>query len=143
MFVHAGPKSKGGDNASSESKDEVHYTRTGFRNPWPSWHTPHLSEVWNGLHWGSVANDESGDEEEGVNEAAGAERALLLAQKGEDEEREPDLQVVSPSFEGNVEGMVQATWLGHASVLVQLPPLSPSRTRRPLRVLFDPIFSLR
>ncbi|TKY89320.1 hypothetical protein EX895_001851 [Sporisorium graminicola] len=32
--------------------DSNRVVRTGFRNPWPSWHKPTVTEVWQGLEWG-------------------------------------------------------------------------------------------
>lgn len=51
--------------------------------------------------------------------------------------------VVKPDFENDLAdtAKLHAVWLGHASVLVQLP-LAPG-ANRPVRLLFDPIFSNR
>uniref|UniRef100_V5EQB9 Metallo-beta-lactamase domain-containing protein n=2 Tax=Kalmanozyma brasiliensis (strain GHG001) TaxID=1365824 RepID=V5EQB9_KALBG len=51
------------------------------------------------------------------------------------------LTIEEPSFDFDSDAKLKATWLGHAGVLVQLPPLTPKG--RPIRVLFDPIFSQR
>jgi len=53
------------------------------------------------------------------------------------------LKVVTPdlSFD-NASTNAKVTWLGHAGMLVQLPPLSKERGR-PVRCVFDPIFSQR
>lgn len=52
------------------------------------------------------------------------------------------LTIQEPSFDFDASGnKLKATWLGHAGVLVQLPPLSQGQ--EPIRVLFDPIFSQR
>jgi len=53
------------------------------------------------------------------------------------------LKVVPPdfAFDGTREN-ARVTWLGHAGVLVQIPPLS-SDGARPIRCVFDPIFSQR
>ncbi|SPO24612.1 related to FMP30 - mitochondrial inner membrane protein with a role in maintaining mitochondrial morphology [Ustilago trichophora] len=52
------------------------------------------------------------------------------------------LTIQEPDFTFNDSSKIlKATWLGHAGVLVQLPPLSPNE--QPIRVLFDPIFSQR
>lgn len=32
--------------------DSNKVVRTGFQNPWPSWHKPTVTEVWQGLEWG-------------------------------------------------------------------------------------------
>lgn len=52
------------------------------------------------------------------------------------------LTVEEPFFDfDRSDKRLKATWLGHAGVLVQLPPLSPDQEL--IRVLFDPIFSQR
>ncbi len=52
------------------------------------------------------------------------------------------LTVQEPSFDFDAShGKLKATWLGHAGVLLQLPPLNAGE--QPIRVLFDPIFSQR
>ncbi|EJD06169.1 Metallo-hydrolase/oxidoreductase [Fomitiporia mediterranea MF3/22] len=52
-------------------------------------------------------------------------------------------KVVKPDFDkfSNSRKSVKATWLGHASFLVELPPQDDST--KPIRVLFDPMFSDR
>ncbi|KAI0042728.1 Metallo-hydrolase/oxidoreductase [Auriscalpium vulgare] len=60
----------------------------------------------------------------------------------------PPVKVVKPDWgatksSGRPEPSVKATWLGHASFLVEFPGTSSSDGEEPPRVLFDPIFSNR
>ncbi|KAJ4353484.1 uncharacterized protein N0V89_005214 [Didymosphaeria variabile] len=109
-----------------------------FKNPWPSFHKPTPQETWNSLAFG-VDEDRSidlaashvpGAPTEGSTKADRDKQAahLLGVEK-------PDF-----SFDGN-EHRSKSTWLGHASMLLQLPSLEADGT--PVRVLFDPIFSMR
>ncbi|KZS91257.1 Metallo-hydrolase/oxidoreductase [Sistotremastrum niveocremeum HHB9708] len=51
------------------------------------------------------------------------------------------VEVVKPTFGSERSDAVKATWLGHASFLVELPRASPKETT--IRILYDPIFSDR
>ncbi|KAK4194325.1 beta-lactamase superfamily domain-containing protein [Triangularia verruculosa] len=116
----------------------------GFQNPWPSWHKPSKSEKLASLQWGpdtdpciplaasyplpsdpvpaiSQPNFSAGDLSDSASAASEAAK-LLSVQK-------PDF---SPCPAGN---KAKVTWLGHASMLLQLPS--------GINVLFDPIFSQR
>lgn len=138
---------------ASNPEQKLEYVRSGFRNPWPSWHKPGLSEVWDGLSWNTPETHAStgrDDAEMGQDE----NEELLAANENEEEfqtsnssnpqsDPDADLTVVEPSFGHGEQGVVQATWLGHASVLLELPSLHAGTGARPLRLLFDPIFSMR
>ncbi|KAI0340000.1 Metallo-hydrolase/oxidoreductase [Trametopsis cervina] len=52
------------------------------------------------------------------------------------------IEVVKPDFgvETADEGVIKATWVGHAGFMVQLPKID---TLKPVRILFDPIWSDR
>lgn len=128
------------------------YIRTGFRNPWPSWHKPQVEDYWYGLHWGKASTSESAslqkleegqrgdkavDDMHPMNVSLDSQKQSLM----EDEENE--LQIVEPEFDSREESIVQATWLGHATVLLQLPNLDSTSSGKPIRILFDPIFSMR
>ncbi|KAJ3540117.1 hypothetical protein NM688_g6271 [Phlebia brevispora] len=65
---------------------------------------------------------------------------LALAKRIEGEVK--SVKVVRPDFARDVsdEGVIKATWLGHAGFLVQLPRLPGCK---PIRILFDPIWSER
>jgi len=127
-----------------------HHTAAGFRNPWPSWHKPTLAEKANSLQWlqdddpclqlatSHLQNPRPLKPESGqlpsfasVNgwpNSTGAQAAQLL-------------KLEDPDFGFDASSRVKATWLGHATFLVQLRPLAPSG--RPVRCLFDPMFSMR
>lgn len=96
-------------SVSRVSGPTPHHTPGGFRNPWPSWTPKNETPLLKNLRWG-------------VRHAP--------------EPRVP-LRVLSPDFRHGGE-RVRITWLGHASVLVQL--YSPGES---FAVLFDPIFSRR
>ncbi len=124
---------------------------TGFRNPWPSWHKPTQTETWEALRWGQ--DDDSciqlaashlpsspplkpeSDRRPNFSDiddwprSTGAQAACLLRVQ------EPDF-----AFDPAVD-RAKVTWLGHAGILLQLPPLREAG--EPVRCLFDPIFSMR
>ncbi|UZJ52005.1 hypothetical protein CBS101457_001325 [Exobasidium rhododendri] len=148
VFVDAGPAPQDGLLHSGTSTKNPEYVRTGFCNPWTSWHKPALGEIWNGLSWGSNEKQTRMVETSDVGET---EVDDLLSNE-ETQDRDDieskaglcaDLKVVEPVFGDGGEGVVQATWLGHASVLLELPALHSGISAKPLRLLFDPIFSMR
>jgi len=137
---------------SWNSTAEKSNSTTGFRNPWPSWHKPTRQEIWDALQWGPdtdpciplaashlagapAATPPPPSKRPNFSNIAdwpsstGAQAARLLRLK------KPDF-----SFDSSSES-VKATWLGHAGVLVQLPPLQSGG--EPVRCVFDPIFSMR
>ncbi|KAK3291331.1 beta-lactamase superfamily domain-containing protein [Chaetomium fimeti] len=125
----------------------------GFRNPWPSWHRPTLAEKYASFQWGEdndgcaelaashLTNSPALDrpphksklpnfvDPKGWPNSLGAKAARLLRIEG-------------PDFSFPEGSKAKATWLGHAGVLVQLPSLDP-QNGRPVRCVFDPIFSDR
>ena len=175
--------------------DSSKVVRIGFRNPWPSWHKPTVSEVWQGLEWGEdhdpaidyalrdadVARSESASQEDVCLSSLPYQDSRPGTPDQDDasteQEATPDLEgrtqpqlnsfvqrsiptaqytrqqkikmaakqlltIQEPAFHFDASSKgLKATWLGHAGVLVQLPPLSPKE--QPIRVLFDPIFSQR
>ncbi|KAK3394959.1 beta-lactamase superfamily domain-containing protein [Podospora didyma] len=128
---------------------------SGFRNPWPSWYKPNRAEVWDSLEWGEDTDPcigmaashldgvpaPSNPPEQGKRptfgdvtswpNSTGAKAARLLSME------QPDFSFPSSPSRPKA----KLTWLGHASMLLQLPPLT--RDGQPLRCLFDPIFSMR
>jgi hypothetical protein len=145
-----------GPNPSTETTEEVHSSsttkdpvRTGFRNPWPSWHKPELGEYWHGMHWIKPASKDKNEVKDRTQDtvdgspAAEGMREPLLSHTISEEQQDEELQILEPDFGEVKKGIAQATWLGHATVLVQLPPIDPTESERPLRILFDPIFSMR
>lgn len=42
--------------SSASAAKESSSVRTGFKNPWPSWHKPTIGQVWAGLEWGAAAS---------------------------------------------------------------------------------------
>ncbi|KAH8894334.1 Metallo-hydrolase/oxidoreductase [Thozetella sp. PMI_491] len=124
--------------------------RAGFRNPWPSWYKPTRLELWNALRWSRPGQEEyvklalshlpdaqDPDPERlpsfaRANDAPGsaAYQAARLLQS-----EQPDFTFDPSSHRAKV------TWLGHASILLQLPPIKDGG--KPFCCLFDPIFSWR
>ncbi|KAL2174612.1 beta-lactamase superfamily domain-containing protein [Thermothelomyces heterothallicus CBS 202.75] len=134
----------------------------GFRNPWPSWHRPTLAETWNSFRWG-----EDGD---GCVELAASHLPDRAGADADDDPTQPQdppksmrpsfadaregpdsagakaarlLRVETPDFSFPPGTKAKTTWLGHAGVLVQLPPLDDAKLGRPVRALFDPLFGDR
>ncbi|WFD21743.1 hypothetical protein MEQU1_000398 [Malassezia equina] len=96
-----------------------------FCNPWESAVKPSVTELMQGLQWGERTTPVSP-------EASQAPPSLMPV----------PMPVEKPDFAYDPRAARAATtWLGHASVLVQLPPVRG--LSRPVRVLFDPIFSER
>lgn len=107
----------------------AHHATAGFRNPWPSFRSPALKDLWDALTKG----------------------AMVMPPPAEGEEEQWDVngrlvQVREPRWETNGNGNGRVCWLGHAGVMIQVP--FPQGQRREERggmvgVLFDPIFSKR
>ncbi|KAL1840942.1 hypothetical protein VTJ49DRAFT_7601 [Mycothermus thermophilus] len=143
-------------------------TITGFRNPWPSWRKPTLSQKLSSFRWGpdkdgylelaashltETADPNSVDDDPAKRprfgdlppgwpagySAAGKKAARLLRVE------EPDFSLAAS--DGGESGCgAKVTWLGHAGALVQFPAEGETdgvEHRRPLGFLFDPIFSQR
>lgn len=148
VFVGPYPSTNATENVqpSASAKES---TRIGFRNPWPSWHKPELGEYWHGMHWVKSNNKDKknlhDEYQGGVGDGFAGQslQELLLSIRGTEGNQEQGLEIVPPDFRGVKKGIAQATWLGHATVLVQLPAIDPEQSIRPLRILFDPIFSMR
>ncbi|KAK4442636.1 beta-lactamase superfamily domain-containing protein [Podospora aff. communis PSN243] len=128
-----------------------------FRNPWPSWYKPTPAQVWSNLQWGDRGPDPHVDlatshlsdidvptsppaENKRPNftdiaskwpDSTGAKAARLLGVQ------DPDFTL--PETQCNA----KVTWLGHAGLLVQLPPRSQNPSDRTINCVFDPIFSTR
>lgn len=142
------------DSLLHPTSDGSDYIRTGFRNPWSSWHKPHAEEYWHGLHWGKSDNFEPGSESsrqaEDQERGDKAEHDSIpfdvspnIQARSTTGDQADDLQIVEPDFGLVEKGVVQATWLDHASVLLQLPAPHGTSDGNPIRVLFDPIFSMQ
>ncbi|KAK4043329.1 beta-lactamase superfamily domain-containing protein [Parachaetomium inaequale] len=132
----------------SLSKSKV----AGFRNPWPSWHRPTAAEKWDSFQWG--------DDDDGCIELAASHLTDNTPPQRPPQSKQPRfsdindwpsslgakaarlLRLEDPDFSFPEGSKAKATWLGHAGVLVQLPPLDPQNSR-PVRCLFDPMFSAR
>ena len=118
-------------NAAAEPS-EKQVVRTGFQNPWPSWVKPDIWQSLAGLEWeGQEQHDTKGDGSSGNSQDPDFEVGI-----------EEDVDWAPPTSSSSV----KVSWLGHAGVLLQLPSLGANdgaKTQRPLRILFDPIFSQR
>ncbi|KAH6843232.1 beta-lactamase superfamily domain-containing protein [Chaetomium sp. MPI-CAGE-AT-0009] len=124
----------------------------GFRNPWPSWHKRTVAQLYASLQWG--------EDNDGCSELAASHLANNPAPDKPENSKLPTfvdmrdwpnslgakaarlLQIENPDFSFPKDSKAKATWLGHAGVLVQLPSLDP-QNGRPVRCVFDPIFSDR
>ncbi|OAG06152.1 Metallo-hydrolase/oxidoreductase [Paraphaeosphaeria sporulosa] len=109
-----------------------------FENPWPSFHKPTRQELWDSLAFGA-------DEDPCIELAASHAPEVLAdgsSRAMRDKQAAQLLRIETPdfSFDGD-KHRSKSTWLGHASMLLQLPSLGIGGS--PTRVLFDPIFSMR
>ncbi|KAK3654685.1 hypothetical protein LTR56_003958 [Elasticomyces elasticus] len=141
----SGNKKKPGRIGRKATNKEADTTQkiSGFRNPWPSWHKPSAMEVWQALEWGddtdpcieiarkrAIRSPKPATAQESADLKSNKSQAAAL------------LRVTKPDFSYDAQhGQVKTTWLGHAGVLVQLAPLKQGD--RPVRCLFDPMFSQR
>ncbi|CAJ2501299.1 Uu.00g041520.m01.CDS01 [Anthostomella pinea] len=135
--------------------------RTGFRNPWPSWHKPTQKETWDNLEWGEDVDPcielvagalETPPTAPSTGPTRKGSKGKTVLRKRPKELRKPGnktqqaaalLKVVKTDFTFDASTKnAKVTWLGHAGMLVQLPSLS-QEGGRPLRCVFDPIFSQR
>lgn len=100
--------------ASSQPSHHVGNPPTSFINPWPSWHKQSLLDL------------------------------LITSQRNRDFKPVPSrdqlVPVQKPDWGAGKEGL-KATWIGHASFLVETS--APEGADRGVRVLFDPVFSER
>ncbi|KAK3315996.1 beta-lactamase superfamily domain-containing protein [Apodospora peruviana] len=128
-----------------------------FRNPWPSWHSPTRAEVWEHLSWGEDQDQCIQLATSHLSDVPASPTPPEKAQRPQfgDITNWPDsngakaarlLSIEKPDFSFNQPGDPRAkvTWLGHASMLVQFPPLDQDKPGvQPVRCLFDPMFSMR
>lgn len=107
---------------------------TGFHNPWPSFHKATKQELWQALEWGEDADPTI---ELAASHLAGHATTSRPTQATQ------LLQTDKPDLSFAPENGVRAktTWLGHAGLLLQLPPVKQGGD--PIRIIFDPIFSHR
>lgn len=121
--IRVTPKpSRGPTNAPSKDH-HVGNPPASFRNPWPS------------------AGEKAGL---GALLSArfGSERNFVPVPQGPNGTRSEELvKVVKPDFGAEKKDKLRATWLGHASVLVEFP--AATGAERGIRILFDPVFSER
>ena len=96
---------------------------TAFKNPWPSSGISHsLRDIFSTRF--------------------GSDRNLVPVPQGPNGTRSKELvRIVKPDFGANQGDRLRATWIGHASVLVEFP--AAEGAPRGVRVLFDPVFSER
>lgn len=106
-----------------------------FRNPWPSFQKGKPRELWQALEWGE-------DSDPVIDLAASH---LDSDSRSRSQQASQLLRVDKPDFSFDAgpsgEQRAKSTWLGHAGVLLQLSPLKEGS--RPIRIIFDPIFSKR
>ncbi|PSR80606.1 beta-lactamase superfamily domain-domain-containing protein [Coniella lustricola] len=110
-----------------------------FKNPWPSFHKATRQETWQALEWGEdadtaidLAASHLADRDTSVAGSSSSSRTRQAAQL---------LQTIKPDFSSDAGVQAKTTWLGHAGVLLELPALRTDS--KPVRVIFDPIFSDR
>ncbi|KAK5662678.1 hypothetical protein OQA88_8594 [Cercophora sp. LCS_1] len=129
----------------------------GFKNPWSSWQTPTIAQTWANLSWGQEKRDPYVDLAMSRLPSSSAAREAPnpeVSPRFTDITDWPDstgamaarlLRLEKPNFGSAANsGKAKITWLGHAGVLVQLPPLKADcKDSWPVGCLFDPIFSMR
>ncbi|KAK3984968.1 beta-lactamase superfamily domain-containing protein [Cladorrhinum sp. PSN332] len=125
-------------------------TPASFRNPWPSWHKPTKPEIWASFAWGA-------DDDPSISLALSHLPSFppldpslkpqpnfdLATPNNPGEQAARLLGIQTPDFSLPKQVKAKATWMGHASALVQLQLSLPGNPGRPFRCLFDPIFSAR
>ncbi|KAK3612713.1 hypothetical protein LTR56_026563 [Elasticomyces elasticus] len=97
---------------------------SSFRNPWPSWHKPSTVELWQALEWGE--DKDSSIELARSHVMKGKARASGAATPTSTNNDAAELlHITKPIFDFDGPSMhAKTTWLGHATMLVQLPSLS-------------------
>lgn len=147
------PKKDSGHHSSQQDQvaDARYKDIAGFCNPWPSWYKPTLKDTWEALQWGQDIDPCIG---------LAASHLSSLPPPKPDQRRLPNfsniddwpnstaaqaaqlLQLEKPdfAFDSSI-SRAKVTWIGHAGVLVQLASLTEDGD--PIRLLFDPIFSMR
>ncbi|KDQ61431.1 hypothetical protein JAAARDRAFT_30867 [Jaapia argillacea MUCL 33604] len=138
---NGGSRSRSGSSSSLPLKPSHHGPSGGFLNPWPSAAPPSFSTLFSGfplqfavpLPEEEEDGEEGDDEDEGFKVLGGVERRRKRRRIGV---VKPDWKVCEERRDALI-----GTWLGHASFLVQLPQSDPKK--RPVRVMFDPVFSDR
>lgn len=129
-----------------------------FQNPWRSWYRPTRAEIWDHLKWGEDTDSSLRLALSRLSDHPAPPRPPQdqVLPRFTDIANWPDsdgakatrlLSIQSPDFSfdpASNDVQAKVTWLGHASMLVQLPPLDgDAPNARPIRCLFDPIFSKR
>lgn len=96
---------------------------TGFKNPWPSAEDDHTFREILATRFGS-------------------ERNFVPVPQGPNGSRSEELVAIrNPDFGQDRPDKLRATWIGHASVLVEFPVVKGAN--RGFHILFDPVFSDR
>ncbi|UZJ54919.1 hypothetical protein CBS101457_004239 [Exobasidium rhododendri] len=100
-----------------------------FQNPWESFKAAGIFEAWHGgLQWGLPEGYVEGGEHHSAYKSLGSHN--------DQNEAIRDVAVVKPEWDiysdDDIRDNVRVTWLGHASILIQLP--------NKINILFDPIF---
>lgn len=110
---------------SSATRHHVGSPPTAFRNPWPSGQNkPTLS---------TVLKTRYGDH---------PEKAFVPVPQGANGQRSGELvNVRRPDWAQDRPDRLRATWIGHASFLVETPVMQGAK--RGVRIFFDPVFSER
>lgn len=98
---------------------------SGFKNPWPSFSShASRSEIFQ-LRFGKHPDKNNVPVPEGPNGTRSTEL----------------VKVLTPKWGADAPDKLRATWLGHASFLIETP--AAPGARRGIRILFDPVFSER
>ncbi len=111
-------------DSHSKSAHHVGNPPTSFNNPWPSFQKITLPTIFK-TRFGNHP-----------------EKNFVPVPEGPNGARSDELvKVRKPSWGQEKPDRLRATWIGHASFLVETPAIAPAK--RGVRILFDPVFSER
>ncbi|KAH9811692.1 Beta-lactamase superfamily domain [Teratosphaeria destructans] len=97
---------------------------TGFQNPWPSFKTLGMLSAFR-MRFGNSSG-----------------KKFVPVPQGPNGTRSDELvKVLQPTWGAGQKSRLRATWIGHASFLIEFP--APKGAERGIRILCDPVFSER